>query len=174
MKNKITKLAIFDFDGTLVDTPLPLIGKPIYEQKTGQKWPHRGWWGQALSLDTTIFEMPVIEDVVNAYNKEKEQPSTVLVVMTGRLEALRTEVTDILDSHGLKFHEYHLNTGGRTEFVKMRTMEKLLKKYPDVTHIEAWDDRLEHIPIFEAFGQKLVDDKALTSFVVNVVPADRH
>ena len=171
---KITKLSIFDFDGTLISTPLPIDGKPIYEKKTGQKWPHRGWWGQALSLDTDIFEMPVIEDVVKAYHKEKEQPSTVLVVMTGRLEALRTEVTDILDSHGLKFHEYHLNTGGRTEFVKMRTMEKLLKKYSDVTHIECWDDRMEHIPIFEKFGEDLVKSGRLVSFIMNVVPADRH
>ena len=32
---KITKLAIFDFDGTLVDTPLPDTGRQQYQDKTG-------------------------------------------------------------------------------------------------------------------------------------------
>ncbi len=122
----------------------------------------------------SIFEMPVVKDVITAYNKEKEQPSTVLVMLTGRLEDLRVQVLEVLDAHNLTFHEHHLNTGGRTENVKMRTIEKLLKKYNDVTDVELWDDRLEHIPIFEAFGQRLVADKALNSFVINVVPADRH
>ena len=33
MAQKITKLAIFDFDGTLVDTPLPETGKELYQEK---------------------------------------------------------------------------------------------------------------------------------------------
>jgi phosphoserine phosphatase len=36
---KITKLAVFDFDGTLVDTPLPENGRKEYKAKTGQDWP---------------------------------------------------------------------------------------------------------------------------------------
>ena len=51
---------------------------------------------------------------------------------------------------------------------------KVLEKYPDVTEIELWDDRELHIPIFEEFGAKLVKDKVITSFIVNLVPANRH
>ena len=174
MKTKITKLAIFDFDGTLIDTPLPIDGKLTYLEKKGESWPHRGWWGQGLSLDMDIFEMPVIEDVIASYEKEKLNSNTGLIVLTGRLEGLRTEVKAILDAKGLEFDEIHLNTGGRTENVKMRTISKLLKKFPEVTQVELWDDRLEHIPIFEAFGQGLVADKTLTEFKINVVPANRH
>lgn len=174
MKTKVTKLAIFDFDGTLIDTPLPIDGKVTYLEKTGQTWPHRGWWGQGLSLDMSIFEMPVIEDVIASYEKEKLNSNTGLIVLTGRLEGLRVEVEAILNAKGLVFDEVHLNTGGRTENVKMRTISKLLKIFPEVTEVELWDDRLEHIPIFEAFGQRLVDENTLKGFKVNVVPANRH
>ncbi len=37
---KITKLSIFDFDGTLIMSPLPDTGKIEYEKKTGHPWPH--------------------------------------------------------------------------------------------------------------------------------------
>jgi len=39
MKN-ITKLAVFDFDGTLIMTPLPDTGRQQYREKTGKEWPH--------------------------------------------------------------------------------------------------------------------------------------
>lgn len=171
---KITKLSIFDFDGTLISTPLPIDGKLTYLEKKGESWPHRGWWGQGLSLDMDIFEMPVIEDVIASYEKEKLNSNTGLIVLTGRLEGLRTEVKAILDAKGLEFDEIHLNTGGRTENVKMRTISKLLKKFPEVTQVEAWDDRIEHIPIFEKFGEDLVKSGRLVSFIMNIVPADRH
>lgn len=174
MTQKITKLAIFDFDGTLVDTPLKEAGSIIFEQKTGQKWPHKGWWGREDTLSLDIFDIPVVPQVIEAYNKEKENPSTALVMLTGRRENLRPQVMKILEHHGLEFHEYHLNRFGATEVDKMRRMEKLLVKYPEVRQIELWDDRLEHIPIFDAFGQRLVSEGQIDSFVINVVPADRH
>ncbi len=171
---KITKITIWDFDGTLIDSPLPDFGKKYYEEKTGIKWPYKGWWGRELSLDMEIFDMPVVPQVIEAYHKEKANDTTLMVMLTGRMEIMRPHVIKILDSHDLKFDEYHFNKFGATEVAKMRTMEKLLAKYTDVTHIEAWDDRLAHIPIFEAFGQRLVEEGRLKDFTINVVPADRH
>lgn len=174
MSTKITKISIFDFDGTLIDTPLPEFGKKHYEDKTGIKWPYKGWWGRELTLDMDIFDMPVVPQVIKAYNKEVTNESACVVMLTGRMEIMRPHVIKILDSHNLKFDEYHFNKFGATEVAKMRTMEKLLLKYPDVTQIELWDDRVEHIPIFEAFGQRLVAEGRITNFMINLVPADRH
>lgn len=174
MITKKTKLTIWDFDGTLIDTPLPDFGKKHYEDKTGIKWPHKGWWGRELTLDMDIFDMPVVPQVIEAYHKEKADDSTLMVMLTGRMEIMRPHVIKILDSHDLKFDEYHFNKFGATEVAKVRTMTKLLEKYPDVTEMECWDDRLEHIPIFEKFGEDLVKSGRLVSFKMNVVPADRH
>lgn len=171
---KITKLSVFDFDGTLVDTPLPEFGKKEYQEKTGKVWPFPGWWGRALSLDMSIFDMPTVPMVMTAYEKEKENPHTCMVMLTGRMVELRDNVKEILDAKELTFDEYHFNRGGSTETAKIKTMGKLLEKYPTVKSIEMWDDRIEHIPIFQAWGDNLVETGRLEDFKINVVPADRH
>lgn len=170
----ITKLSVFDFDGTLVDTPLPEFGKKEYQKKTGKEWPFAGWWGQPLSLDMDVFDMPTVPMVSSAYKKEKINPDTCLVMLTGRMVKLGDLVKKILDAKGLKFDEYHFNRGGSTEVAKIKTMESLLGKYPNVDELEMWDDRLEHIPIFQAWGDNLVKSGRLKKFNINVVPADRH
>lgn len=171
---KFTKLAIWDFDGTLVDTPLPEFGKVEYQRKTGKVWPFPGWWGRALSLDMTIFDMPTVPMVMKAYEQEKKDPHTCMVMLTGRMVELGDLVKSILDAKGLEFDEYHFNRGGKTEVAKMKTMSKLLEKYPKAKELELWDDRIEHIPIFQEWGDALVESGRLDSFNINVVPADRH
>ena len=74
---KITKISAFDFDGTIVNTPLPDVGKVIWKQKTGKEWPHKGWWGQADSLDSKIFDMPIIQMVRDSYDREVQNPNTL-------------------------------------------------------------------------------------------------
>ena len=41
-----TKVAFFDFDGTLMNSPTPENGKIIYKEKTGVNYPYEGWWGR--------------------------------------------------------------------------------------------------------------------------------
>jgi hypothetical protein len=65
--DEIKKIAVFDFDGTLIMTPTPDDGKLLYKMKTGNDWPHKGWWGQKDSLDTTIFDIPANQKVVDDY-----------------------------------------------------------------------------------------------------------
>lgn len=173
MERKITKIAIFDFDGTLVDTPLPEVGKVTFEAKTGKKWPHRGWWGQADSLDTDIFDMPLIDMVKEEYDAVIDDESVYKVMLTGRRDIMSDKVEDILKSHGLEFDEYHYNTGGATEIVKMRVFSKLITKFPN-TELHILDDRLEHIPLFEEYLKRKVDEGKLKSFTITIVPADRH
>ena len=168
---KITKLAIFDFDGTLVNTPLPDTGKIQYEEKTGKVWPHIGWWGKHESLDMEIFDISTIEDVISDYEKEFADDNTAVVLLTGRMVGLTPHVMGILEAKNLKFDDYHLNRGGATEIAKIKSMEKLLEKYTDVSEMELWDDRLAHVPIFQEFGDKLIGDGRISKFKINVVPS---
>lgn len=171
---EITKLAVFDFDGTLVDTPLPEFGKKEYKEKTGKDWPFPGWWGQPLSLDMNVFEMPTVPMVMSAYKKEKTNPNTGMIMLTGRMIKLGDKVKDILDAKGLKFDEYHYNNGGSTDVAKLRTLDSLLKKYQQVKTVEMWDDRDEHLPIFQEWGDRKVKEGRLKDFKINHVPQDRH
>jgi len=51
----IKKIAIFDFDGTLIDTDTPESGKPLWLKEFGFEWPFTGWWGRPESLDSRIY-----------------------------------------------------------------------------------------------------------------------
>lgn len=170
---KITKLAIFDFDGTLISTPLPDAGRVTYHKKTGNQWPHKGWWGQAESLNTEIFEMPVVLDVVTDYHRVKKEPDTLIVLLTGRMKKLANEVKKVLTEKELEFDEYHFNFGGSTDAFKIKVLDSLAKKYPDCD-IEMWEDRMEHVPIFEEWGKNACLEGKITGFQINVVPAGRH
>jgi len=174
MDKKITKIAIFDFDGTLVSTEVPQTGKQKYEEKTGKPWPHIGWWGKAESLDTEIFESPLVDMVKEAYDKIKLEEETLMVMLTGRMIKLSTQVEKILELHGLEFDEYHYNKGGATDVAKMKTIDMLLRKFNDVDEIILFDDRLEHIPIFDEFLRKKSEAKEIKKYTIIVVPSDRH
>ncbi len=171
---KITKITIFDFDGTLVNTPLPDIGRQHYEKKHGKPWPHAGWWGRHESLDMETFDMPVNQEVIDAYDLHSLDLNTLVVLLTGRMIKLAPHVKTVLDAYELTFDEYHYNTGGATDVAKVKAMEKLLDKYPDVVELEMFDDRIEHIPIFQIWGQTLIDSGRLTRFHINVVESNHH
>jgi hypothetical protein len=174
MERIITKLTIWDFDGTLVDTPLPEEGKKIYKQKTGNEWPHAGWWGRADSLDMSIFDMPVIKSVIADYNKEKSNPDTMTVMLTGRMVKLGDLVRKILADKNLTFDEYHFNRGGSTDVAKIKTMEDILRRVNTIKEIHMWDDREKHIPVFQAWGDKMVKQGVINKFDITVVPSARH
>ena len=170
----ITKLAVFDFDSTIVNTPLPDEGRITYKAKTGQEWPHKGWWGQADSLDIDIFDMPVVDHVVADYQRERANPNTLTVLLTGRMSKLGDLVKRVLDSKNLHFDEYHFNTGGSTDVVKINTLNSLLDKYPSVEVVELSDDRLDHIPKFEEWGKQHCLSGRLKDFKINVIISGNH
>ena len=99
--DNITKIAIFDFDGTLVDSPNPDTGKKEWEEKTGKEYPHRGWWSKRESLDTNVFDINTIKDTVMEYLAEYEDPNTLVIMLTGRLPNQADQVEEILNSKGI-------------------------------------------------------------------------
>jgi hypothetical protein len=168
---KTTKLAIFDLDGTLIVSPTPDKGsKEIYKERTGNDWPHIGWFSKPESLDMDVFDIPTIPEVVADYKIEARNPNTVTVMMTGRLRKLTNEVKTILFAHSLIFDEYCFNYGGTTEEGKIKAMDELLVKYPDVIEITFHDDRVPHMETFKNWGKKQCDSGRIKSFKYVLVP----
>jgi hypothetical protein len=95
-------------------------------------------------------------------------------MMTGRLPKLSTEVETILRHKGLTFDKHIYNMGRATVDSKVKSLDKLLIEYPNVVDIEMWDDRVAHIPTFEAWGDKQKGAGRLTNFLVNLVPTSHH
>lgn len=173
MKN-VTKLSVFDLDGTLLDTPLPDSGRKLYQEKTGKPWPYQGWWGREESLDSSIFDMKPIASVMADYKAEKAKENTAVIMLTGRISRLANKVESILSEKGYSFDGYYYNNGGRTDAEKIKTLNELLDKFTSIEFIEMWDDRMEHIPTFEQWGKTKVEEGRLKDFQVNVVLSNHH
>lgn len=172
MDKKIIKMKVFDFDGTLINSPLPDKGRDEYKTKTGKEWPHVGWWGKADSLDMDIFDIQPNPEVLAEYQKAMLDEEAIVILLTGRMTKLRAQVDKILTSHGLVFHEIHLNHGGSTDTVKIKTLSELLDKYPTITDVELWDDRASHQEIFNNWGFDQLASGRIEKFKLNLVLTD--
>jgi len=151
--NHIKKISIFDFDGTLVDSPKPEDGIPIWEEVNGYGYPFKTWWDRVESLDQEVFDIDTIESTIDNYNEEYENEDTLVIMLTGRLSKLRDTVKKILYSKGLVFHEYHFKDIDNTLLSKVNKIEELLHRYPNVEEIEMWEDRKHHAKAFEIWGK---------------------
>ena len=153
-KNKIKKLISFDFDDTLVHTPLPQEGKKIWKEKTGEEWPHRGWWSKPESLDTDIFDIPLNKKIHKRYQQAIKDPDNYVILATGRIEPLKDEVYEILGEYGLSFDETHLNPGIDTFDFKSNLFAKLIYELHPEEFI-MYDDRQEHLVRFVAWANDM-------------------
>jgi hypothetical protein len=151
----ITRLVIMDFDGTLMDTMTPDIGKDLWRKSTGFDWPHKGWWGREESLDTVVFGSKPIQPVVDAYHNFVGDPSTHMVMMTGRIPKLKNQVMNMLNRHNLKFDEYLFNNAGATLDFKINKLNNFLSTFPDLTNIVIYEDRPEHSQAFRSWGESI-------------------
>ena len=150
----INKIAIFDFDGTLMDTPHAEEGKREWEEKTGSPYPHRGWWSKRESLDTEVFDIQPIKSTISDYVIESDTPNTYMVMLTGRLPNQKDQVEDILHSNDIVFDEYHYKDDGDTLTSKLNTIVSLLNRFPNTELIEMYEDREPHAIAFEEWGKE--------------------
>ena len=164
LEDNITKISIFDFDGTLMATPEPETGMKIYKEKTGKDWPFQGWWGRNESLDMDIFDIKPIPSVIVDYNKERVKPNTRVIMMTGRTPKNADYVEKILNKYNITFDEYIYKKASDTLSFKINNLEEMLKSYPKLKEIEIWEDRVLHSKAFEEWGA----DKSI-KMVVNQV-----
>jgi FMN phosphatase YigB (HAD superfamily) len=141
-------LNVFDFDGTLMDSPLPEMGKKMYEDKYGKPWPHKGWWGQLDSLE--CFEVTPIWKVMAIYNRLVKVDGSLNVLMTNRLSKFESVVRKKLNGY-YEFDIYNFKSDGRD---KPERIEEILLSYPNIREINIFDDMDEQITKFKEFRKK--------------------
>jgi hypothetical protein len=161
------RLICFDFDDTLFHTPLPEEGKKIWKEKTGQEWPHIGWWGKPESIDNEIFEIPKNEWVYKKYLDAISDSDAYVILATGRLNkvpGMRNNVEKILRDNNIEFEEVYLNWGGDTFIFKCNLLEQTIEKL-GVEELIFYDDRAEHLPKFVEWAK----EQDIKSTIVDVV-----
>jgi hypothetical protein len=136
-KHKILKLCCYDFDGTLMDTPEPEWGKPMWKEKTGEEYPHKGWWGRRESLNTDVFEINPFPSILSLLKKDMSDPETMTIILTSRLERLRPQVENIMRLNNIHVDDLIMKRG---EADKGDEIMKLVQQNPELEHIVVYDD----------------------------------
>lgn len=131
------RLVIFDFDGTLIDSPEPEQGKLIWGEKMGQPYPHKGWWGRKESLDTNVFDIKPLPNMHAQLRKEQSTPDTDVIILTSRMEKLRQEVENVLDLNNIVVDDVILKKGNED---KGDVILKIVRYNPDISEIVVYDD----------------------------------
>lgn len=143
-KDPLATLAIFDYDNTLFRSPLkPAVWKG-------------GWWGNPASLQPPCLPQSVgeeywIPDTVAAARRAISDPNTFSVCMTGRQDSIfRGIVPHLLSDVGLNFDMVKLSNSDNTLEFKLREILELLIKYPFISNVHLWDDKLPYLNNFKA------------------------
>lgn len=141
-------LNVFDFDGTLMDSPTPEIGMPLYKELTGMDWPHRGWWGQIDSLKP--FDVKPIQKTEKLYHAYTSIPNSVSILMTNRIPKFEPIVREKLRDYYI-FDYYDFKNDHRE---KPDRIMDILKSNPSIKVINIFDDMDEQIVKFELFKEQ--------------------
>lgn len=202
------ELHIFDFDGTLFESPADTPeNRKKYEKATGIPWLidkeqsrqltsklkrfvpiRRGWWGRAETLEPPIVPNPAPKewfkkDVCDQFHASKKNSDVMTVIMTGRHRGLASQVLRICADGKLfdvkeKWKDdkpYHQNDDpnvtcfflgdrppgpqgnipGETFPWKSCIIDGLILTQPEVTQIQIWEDRDEHVGKFKALEDVL-------------------
>jgi hypothetical protein len=173
-------IVIMDFDGTLIDSPIDVDGREFWKEKTGDEFPHKGWWGKKESLSLEVFDIQPIGKVLVDYNKHIENGDTIYLV-TGRIPKLGDEVRAILDKHKLTFSKgvvskdpfkeleapsdgvYLRRSGKDTADFKIKLFTNMVEaEKPDKFVI--YEDRFDHVKVFKDWSRTL-DIPVVINFV---------
>jgi hypothetical protein len=141
-----TKLAIFDFDGTLFRSPSRPMG-----------W-SGAWWGNPQSLARPFVpEVPSAEwwneSVVERAKRDIENENTMAVLITGRGKNKFTfRIRELLAQAGLKFDHVFLSPDEEdTKLYKLRVLTTLMSDNPSVRNVDIWEDTEENIQVMSNY-----------------------
>jgi hypothetical protein len=160
----IKRLIAFDFDGTLGDSPMPEDGKVIWKQKTGQDYPHKGWWGRPESLDLGVFDIKMFPSVLNQLKREVSTPDTYVIILTSRLERLRPQLKAVLDANGVHVNAVDMK---HNELTKGEKILRYIDHLPDLEEVSVYEDREGDIASYQA-----VRDRIPEGITFNIYLAD--
>jgi len=158
----ITKINIFDFDGTIFKSPVPN-GK-IWDSKTFGKLMADssrgglGWFQHTITLDNKyIKDSTFNEDVVSDVRKSMADPSCATILLTGRDTSFTSRIRDIVSSIGLVFDDFGLKPEPKVGEVRETTMnfkkrfiKEMIEKY-GADKVEMWEDRQKHVIAFREY-----------------------
>lgn len=142
----IKRLVAFDFDATLINSPEPDEGKKIWLQVKGEQYPYLGWWGRPESLDLNVFDIKPFPSVLLQLKKELVIPNTYVIILTSRMEKLRSYVQAVLDKNGIVVDKLDMKRAEGNKGIKIL---RYVEQFPELKVINVYDDRESDIQSYE-------------------------
>ncbi len=139
----LTKLSVFDFDGTLFKSP----DKP--------KNYKGNWWIEEKSLSSktvgevspdSLWNMRVVRDA----QEELSNSNAFCIMMTGRIgNVFEDRIKELLLQKNLNFKVVKFNSFGQDagDF-KVKEIKEILKNNPSIKNIEMWEDESDKIELY--------------------------
>lgn len=153
------RLSVYDFDGTLINTFSPEEGKPMWEKYYGKKFEHKGWWGRPESLDTEVFDIKPFPNVLAKLQEDMADPNTTTIILTSRMEKLRSQLENILKLNGIKVDELITKNGADD-------------KGDVILKIERYNKDLKEIVVYDDFAGMMPDKIVEYTKIRDKLPAD--
>lgn len=150
----VTELFVYDFDGTLFDSPLRVAGMQDYKIATGHEWPYKGWWNTAESLLPPLKVKP--GPALASFHANCGRSGTCTVMMTARIKSTEVGVEYVLNQYNVHPDMLILKPDDmescNTEF-KIEYLQKLLDRFPEARLVKLWDDNADNLKKMEHFAK---------------------
>ena len=146
------KLAVYDFDGTLVNSPTPDIGKQKWSEYYKQPYPYQGWWSRKESLDLNVFDFNIFPTIVGKIRDDYIDSQTFVMILTARLESLRPQVEAILKAKNIPYNALEMNPNGATNR-KGDVIMHYYEKFPELEEIDVYDDMQNKLSKLEEYTE---------------------
>lgn len=150
-------LNFWDFDGTLIDSMLPIPGKTLWAQHHGRPYPHIGWWSKPESLDINVFECKPKEIAYAAYEKHATNDDAYNYILTSRIPKLKPHLKIILDKHDIIMDEILCANGplNKGERIIAILNGHEIERGETIGEINVWEDRNKEIVLIEPYREYL-------------------
>jgi hypothetical protein len=120
-----------------MDTPSPEGGKEQWSQAKGIPYPHVGWWSRAESLDTEVFDIKPLPNILSKLNSDRNASDTHVIILTSRQEKLRPQIENVLALNNIGVDEIVMKKG-RDD--KGDVILKYVEANPDLENVVVYDD----------------------------------
>lgn len=137
------RIEFIDFDGTLCNSPEPLEGKGIWEEKKGEKYPHIGWWSKPESLDPDVFDIKPYPKLMEIITRAIHDSNSFVVILTNRMAKLRPEIEKLLALNNIQVDVLDMKEKNR--MTKGDRIMTYIEKDDDVGEVNVYDDRANEL-----------------------------
>ena len=172
---KFKILNVFDFDDTLVRTVGPCAFKAAKQLRPDLDLAEEdivnnkfNWWDHPISLDTDLFDFPLISQVFEKYKESLSNDKMCNAIITHRATHMVEPIKKLLEKLGIThIHEFMAN---RLIIPKSVYLKLILKDYPNIDTINIYEDSIKHInDYYDYLKERRTSFRYINFYMVNTM-----